>query len=104
MKLYGTFNKPIITLCQYYSGNLPFKFLLDLKMMNFYHKMSFGYTTPAEILFRWFGKNELLDLFHNYDISENDHLINGSLSCGHLLKYFVTTCNSVLTTDIRMSC
>ena len=29
MKIYGTFNKPIITLCQYYSGYLPFKYLLD---------------------------------------------------------------------------
>ena len=73
MKLYGTFNKPVITLCQYYTGNLPFKFLLDLKMMNFYYKMSFGYASPAEILFRWFGKNELLSLFNTYNISENDH-------------------------------
>ena len=73
MKIYGTFNKPIITLCQFYSGYLPFKYLLDLRMMNFFHRLSFGYTNSVEILFGWFGRNELLSLFNNYGIAEHDY-------------------------------
>ena len=57
-KLFSTFDKNIITLCQYYSGELPSSYAVDLRTLNFYTRLSEGGSNPASILFEWFGKTE----------------------------------------------
>jgi hypothetical protein len=65
-KLFSTFDKNIITLCQYYSGELPSSHAVDLRTLNFYTRLSEGGSNPANILFAWFGENEQYELEEKY--------------------------------------
>jgi hypothetical protein len=65
-KLFSTFDKNIITLCQYYSGELPSSYAVDLRTLNFYTRLGEGGSNPASILFEWFGKTEQIQLEEKY--------------------------------------
>ena len=70
MKLFSSFNKDVITLCQFYSGYLPLKFEIDKKTLRFYEQLSSMESyTPACVLYRWFGIHEHNDLAATYNIS-----------------------------------
>lgn len=67
-KLFSTFDKNIITLCQYYSGELPSSYLVDLRTLNFYARLNEGDSNPASILFQWFGQQERDNLEIKYGL------------------------------------
>ena len=52
MKLFKSFNKNIITLCQYYCGELPLEYLLHSRNLNFYSKLNMAESSPASVLYR----------------------------------------------------
>jgi hypothetical protein len=58
MKLFKSFNKNIIMLCQYYCGELPLEYLLHSRNLNFYSKLNMAESSPASVLYKWFGKRE----------------------------------------------
>ena len=72
MKLFQSFNKNIITLCQYYCGDLPFEQLLHIRTMNFYVKLIALDSSPASLLFKWFGKRDFDEIAGKYNILLTD--------------------------------
>ena len=58
MKLFISFNKNVITLCQFYCGELPLEYLLHSRNLNFYIKLNTAESSPAGLLYKWFGKRE----------------------------------------------
>ena len=72
MKLFSTFDKSIIKQCQYYCGYLPFNFLLDVRLLSFYKRLSIQSTNPANILFNWFGSADQHSLSAKYNILSTD--------------------------------
>jgi len=70
-KLFSTFDKNIITMCQYYCGELPSTHAVDLQTLNFYVKLSASESNPANILFNWFGYQEAIDILNKYEMDES---------------------------------
>jgi hypothetical protein len=68
MKLFHTFDAKVISQCQFYCGYLPFKQVLDLRCLKFYHKLSKFDFSPAAIMFNWFGMPERDAIAANYGI------------------------------------
>jgi len=54
-KLFATFDKSVIMQCQFYTGQLPLKYVLDLKFLNFINGLRYLNNSPAELLYDWFG-------------------------------------------------
>jgi len=71
-KLFSTFNKNIIIQCQYYTGYLPLKYILDLRFLNFVTGLNNAMHSPAYILFKMFGEKELLSVANVYNINLTD--------------------------------
>ena len=67
-KLFSTFDKTVLALCQFYSGELPSSHAVDLRTLNFYAALDDGSSKPANILFRLYGKQEQIDLYAKYNI------------------------------------
>jgi hypothetical protein len=75
MKLFNSFNNKIITLCQFYCGHLPLSHILDLRTLKFYAKLNFtNISSPASILYKWFGKSEFIDTACKYNITGSDQV------------------------------
>ena len=68
MKLFSTFDKNIISLCQFYSEELPLSYAVDLRTLNFYVKLSEMSSNPSNILFKWFSSDESSALERKYGI------------------------------------
>ena len=66
--MFSTFDKNIITLCQFYSGALPSSHELDIRTLNFYEKLDAEDPNPACVLFKWFGKQEYDSLLTKYNL------------------------------------
>lgn len=73
MKLFSTFDKNTITLCQFYSGELPLSYAVDVQTLNFYTTLRELNCNPSNILFKWFGNEELIALESKYGI-EGKHV------------------------------
>ena len=67
-KLFSTFDKNVITLCQFYCGALPLSHELDIRTLNFYEKLGAEDPNPACVLFKWFGTEEHYGLLAKYKI------------------------------------
>ena len=74
MKLFKSFNKNIITLCQFYCRELPLEYLLHSRKLNFYSKLNMAELSPASLLFKWFGKQELDAIAAKYNIMPSDYV------------------------------
>src|SRR6266404_8434808 len=72
MKLFASFDKSVITFCQCYYGHLPLNYLVDLRALKFYDKLSVSDFNPASILYRWFGCREHNDTAEKYSITTSD--------------------------------
>jgi hypothetical protein len=70
-KMFSTFDKSVLALCQFYSGELPSNLAVDLRTLNFYASLDDGSSEPANILFRWFGEQEFMDLCGKYNIDKS---------------------------------
>jgi len=92
MKLFKTFDLNIIKQVQYYSGCLPFSYILDISKFFFYRDLLHMDVSPAATLFRWFGRDELLSLQNCYSIPEGAS--RGSVR-GLLLSRFKEECGIV---------
>jgi hypothetical protein len=92
-KLFGTFNKEIISHCQYYTGCLPLCYLLDMKIIcflqNFVNLKDDNFT--AFYLFSLSGISDLHTCCARYNILRNDSkstikrkmFLQFALQCGH---------------------
>ena len=72
MKLFATFDISIITQCQYYTYQLPLRYLIHLRSLNFWRSLNRLKFSPAKLLFDLFGLNEYQQICQLYNISEND--------------------------------
>ena len=75
-KLFKTFDKTIIAQCQLQFGYLPLVFGLDLKRLNFLHKLSLAedYCCTASLLFNLVAKDDLTKINKKYGIKNEDSL------------------------------
>jgi len=73
MKLFQSFNKQVITMCQFYCGELPLEQLIHIRTMNFYLKLNTFDFSPASLLFQWFGKQDYDAIAFKYNILPTDH-------------------------------
>ena len=75
-KLFKTFDKTIIAMsqCQLQFGYLPLVFELDLKRLNFLHKLSLTEESPASLLFNLVAKDDLTKINTKYGIKNEDSL------------------------------
>ena len=69
MKLFTSYNIDIITLCQYYSGYVPFTYLYHLNCLKFYITLNASHDTPAGLLFKLFGNSERDKIAQVYNLS-----------------------------------
>ena len=74
MKLFNTFDPKIIIQTQFYSGYLPFAYLLDARILKFYSDLSVcDHQSPASILYLWFGDNEWNETAIKYNITKENN-------------------------------
>ena len=81
-KLFKTFDKTIIAQCQLQFGYLPLVFELDLKRLNFLHKLSLTEESPASLLFNLVAKDDLTMINKKYGIKNEDSLSERSKQYG----------------------
>jgi len=74
MKIFKSFNKNIITLCQFYCRELPLEYLLHTRNLNFDSKLNMAELYPASLLFKWFGKREWDSIAVKYHIMPSDYV------------------------------
>lgn len=74
MKLFATFDKSIINLCQFYCGELPLAYIVNLRTLNFYANLAMLRCSPANILYKWFGAAERAEIASLYNIVETDSI------------------------------
>jgi hypothetical protein len=67
-KIFKTFDKSIIAECQWQFGHLPLSFELDLKRMNFLHKLLLVEHSPAHLMLKLVASDELPILCNKYGI------------------------------------
>ena len=68
-KLFKTFDRAIITQCQYFTASLPAHFAVDLCKMRFLNRVKFTACSPAEFLCRVAGEGECAELERKYNVS-----------------------------------
>ena len=68
-KLFSSFDKTVLTLCQFYSGHLPFNYIVDLRTLQFYVGLSALSHAPANVLYKWFGEVERAVIATKYDVT-----------------------------------
>ena len=92
-KLFSTFDKNIITLCQFYSGALPSSHELDIRTLNFYKKLGTETPNPACVLFKWFGTQEYDSLLTKYNLDR----LSGAAFCFKegIRQFFHNECASL---------
>ena len=71
-KLFSTFDSNVIEQCQYFTWQLPLKMLVHLRCLYFFNKLELGTSSPASLLYRWFGNSEKNSIAMLYDISSSD--------------------------------
>jgi hypothetical protein len=71
-KLFNTFDKQTIVQCQFYTGQLPLKYLLHVRFLSFLKGLKNVPFSPANLLFEWFGKAERQSIAESYGIVSND--------------------------------
>jgi hypothetical protein len=72
VKLFSSFDRTVLMLCQYYTGQLPLGYSTDLRTLNFYADLSVASSSPANILYKWFGDAERMTIAQKYDILDFD--------------------------------
>ena len=67
-------NNSVIEQCQYYTGYLPLKQSVHFKCLRFFKSLLCPpiKSTPAGILYEWFGSGEWRELAMHYDILLSD--------------------------------
>ena len=74
VKIFSTFDNSVIEQCQYYTGYLPLKQSVNLKCLRFLKSLQRlpVSSTPAGLLYKWFGTGEWHYLALQYDINLSD--------------------------------
>jgi len=72
-KLFDTFDKSVIMQCQFYTGQLPLKYVLDLKFLNFINGWRYLNDSSAKLFYDWFGVDEYKSITSKYDIVCTDN-------------------------------
>lgn len=71
-KLFSTFDKSVITLCQFYTCQMPLCYIIDARTLNFYSDLSHGTWSTSNYLFKWFGEAERKIIEEKYNILPSD--------------------------------
>jgi len=66
VKVFSSFDKKTLNFCQFYSGYLTLKYIRLSKLFRFLTNLQSNSLSPANILFHWFGKNDLNNLCTSY--------------------------------------
>jgi hypothetical protein len=72
MKLFNSFDKNVITKCQFYCGDLPFEHYLHFRTLNFYTRLNELEFSPANLLFKWTGSPEFHAIAIKYNVVLGD--------------------------------
>jgi len=56
-KVFATFEKTAIMQCQFYTGQLPLKYILDLEFRSFINGLRYLKDSPAKLYKDWCGVN-----------------------------------------------
>ena len=92
MKLFKSFDINIITACQFYCGQLPLDYIIDWRTLKYYSKLSlFDYNSPACVLFKWFGVEELSMITAKYGILNTDSLNMYNIKIWNSFKIVAST-------------
>jgi len=67
-KTFSTFDNSTIDCCHFYMGYLKFSFLYDKLKIIFLSSLNNAQSSPAHMLFKWFGKQEFQKLLDCYGI------------------------------------
>jgi len=62
--------------CQFYTGQLPLKYLLDLKFLNFINGLRYLNDSPVKLLYDWFEVDEYKSITCKYNIAWTDNSSN----------------------------
>ncbi len=92
MKLFQSFHKTVITLCQFYCGEIPFEQLLHIRTLNFYAKLNAVDVSPANLLYKWFGEDDFTLIASKYGIVRSDQPF---LIREKILSCFAETANAL---------
>src|ERR1700721_4588288 len=68
VKLFSTFDKYVIEQCKFYTGFLPLNYKLDIMRINFLIALKENSSSPASILFKLLGTQDLSTLYDKYTI------------------------------------
>ena len=71
LSIFKTFDKRVIAECQWHFGHLPLSFDIDLKRMNFLHKLLSMEQSPAHLILKLVAENDLTLLCNKYNIKIN---------------------------------
>ena len=73
-KLFSTFDKNVISLCQFDTGYLPLQYMLDLRMICFFDALCVlpNEESPARLLFKWFGEGEYNAVCKKHNVVTTD--------------------------------
>jgi hypothetical protein len=72
-KVFSTFDNNVIKLCQYYCGQMPLAYVLDLQYLNFLDRLRFSTKSPAAHLFNCIGVAEWQYVADKYCILRSDN-------------------------------
>ena len=73
-KIFKTFDLKVILQCMYYFGYLPFEYELDLRKINFLHKLKCSKNCILKLLLHKVGGNDYEKLCSKYNSSVYDSL------------------------------
>ena len=70
-KLFNTFNNITLNQCQWYTGCMPLEFLIDLREINLFNKLSISNNYLIQTIYSIKGKEVLKQLENKYEIHHN---------------------------------
>ena len=92
MKLFQSFDKTRITLCQFYCGEMPFEQLHHIRILNFYAKLYSIDVSPANLLYKWFGEQDFEFIASKYNVGRSDQPF---LIREKFLRWFAESANAL---------
>ena len=67
-KIFNTFDREVIKLCQYYTGHMPLGYTIDLRCLQFFNAIRSLASSPAKLLFLSVGYDEWQTIADIYGI------------------------------------
>ena len=94
-KLFSTFDKSVITLCQFYTYQLPLCYIIDARTLNFYSDLCSGTCYTSNCLFKWFGEAERKTIEARYNILPSDSAYISSMKIKKTFEHLAEGINMI---------